>query len=247
MPLHESEAIILQSYALGEADRIVSFFSRGAGRLRGVAKGARRPKSRFGSTLERLSHIRIWYFERETRDLVRINQSELIESFMDAFRDYDAGVAFALFSEISEMVLPEREPLDAPFRLLLLVSKAIKQSIKPAVPLAYFCLWTLKLAGWLPSLDTCGICGRSMVEEAGYVAPSLDGIACAKCKPAGARMMPKETIALARRMLNEKLDQLMKEKLPGLAVHELTSHLLDWIEWHGEKRLKARELWEPKN
>ena len=54
---------------------------------------------------------------------MRINQSELIESFMDAHRDYDAGVAFALFSEISEMVLPEREPLDAPFRLLLLVAQ----------------------------------------------------------------------------------------------------------------------------
>ena len=115
MPVHESEAIILQSYPLGEADRIVSFFSRGAGRLRGVAKGARRTKSRFGSTLERLSHIRIWYYERETRDLVRINQSELIESFMVAHADYDTSVAFSLFSEISEMVLPEREPLDAPF------------------------------------------------------------------------------------------------------------------------------------
>ena len=70
MPLHESEAIILQSYALGEADRIVSFLSRNSGRMRGVAKAAKRTKSKFGSTLERLSYIRIWYFERERRDLV---------------------------------------------------------------------------------------------------------------------------------------------------------------------------------
>ncbi len=247
MPLHESEAIILQSYALGEADRIVSFLSRGAGRLRGVAKGARRPKSRFGSTLERLSHIRIWYFERETRDLVRINQSELIESFMDTFRDYDAGVAFALFSEISEMVLPEHEPLDAPFRLLLLAARAIKQSGKPQIPLAYFCLWTLKLAGWLPSLDQCAMCGRILANEPAYVAQSLEGLACAKCKPAASRMLPKEALALARRMLTEKLEQLLKDDLPGLRVHELTAQLLDWIERHGEKHLKSRELWEPKN
>ena len=60
-------------------------------------------------------------------------------------------------------------------------------------------------------------------------------------------MMPKETLGLARRMLSEKLHQLMQENLPPLAVRELTSHLLDWIEWHGEKRLKSRELWEPKN
>jgi DNA repair protein RecO (recombination protein O) len=247
MPLQESEAIILQSYPLGEADRIVSFLSRNAGRMRGVAKGARRTKSRFGSTLERLTHIRIWYYERETRDLVRINQSELIESFMETFRDYDAGVAFALFSEISEMVLPEHEPLDAPFRLLLLAARAIKQSGKPQIPLAYFCLWTLKLAGWLPSLDQCAICSRITIHESTYVARSLEGIACAKCKPAGARLMLKETLALARRMLTEKLEQLLKDDVSGLRVHELTAQLLDWIEWHGEKRLKSRELWESKN
>ena len=86
MPLHESEAIVLRSYPLGEADRLVSFLSRAMGRVRGVAAGARRTKSRFGSTLERLSHIRIWFFEKETRDLVRISQCEMIESFLDAFR-----------------------------------------------------------------------------------------------------------------------------------------------------------------
>ena len=85
MPLHESEAIILRSYPLAEADRLVSFLSRSMGRVRGVAAGARRPKSRFGSTLERLSYVSIWYYERETRDLVRINQCEIIESFLERF------------------------------------------------------------------------------------------------------------------------------------------------------------------
>ena len=98
MPLHESEAIVLQSYTLGEADRLVSFLSRTMGRVRGVAAGARKPKSRFGSTLERLSHIRIWFFERETRDLVRITQCEMIESFFDALSDYASSVALALFA-----------------------------------------------------------------------------------------------------------------------------------------------------
>src|SRR5208282_3683165 len=97
MPLHESEAIVLQSYSLGEADRLVSFLSRAMGRVRGVAAGARRPKSRFGSTLEPLSHIRIWFFERETRELVRVNQCEMIESFLDAFGEYTSSVALALF------------------------------------------------------------------------------------------------------------------------------------------------------
>src|SRR5271169_7175210 len=96
MPVRESEAIVLRSFPLGEADRLVSFLSRTEGRLRGVARGARRTKNQFGSTLEILSHVRIWFYERETRDLVRISQCELIESFMGAFSDYASGVTLSL-------------------------------------------------------------------------------------------------------------------------------------------------------
>ncbi len=127
MPLHESEAIILRSYPLAEADRLISFLSRTMGRVRGVAAGARRTKSRFGSTLQSLSHVRIWYYEKETRDLVRINQCEMIESFLDAFGDYASSVALALFSEITEAVLPEKEAADANFRLLLLSAQTVKK------------------------------------------------------------------------------------------------------------------------
>src|ERR1700749_3501005 len=160
MPVHESEAIILQSYPLGEADRLVSFFSRTMGRVRGVAAGARRTKSRFGSTLERLSHVRIWFFERPSRELVRINQCELIESFLDAFRDYASGVALAIFSEVTEAVLPGHEASDPNFRLLLLSAQAVKKSGKPELAMAYFTLWTVRLGGWVPPLDALVRCGR---------------------------------------------------------------------------------------
>src|ERR1700758_1344727 len=126
MPLKESEAIVLRTYPLGEGDRLVSFLDRQSGRIRGVARGARLPKSRFGSTLELLSYIRIWYFEKETRELVRINQCELIESFLDVQSDYQSGIALALVSEITEAVLGEREPAAAQFRLVLLTSRAIR-------------------------------------------------------------------------------------------------------------------------
>ncbi len=188
------------SYPLGEADRLVSFLSRAMGRVRGVASGSRRPKSRFGSTLERLSHIRIWFFERETRDLVRISQCELIESFLDAFGDYPSSIVLALFSEITEAVLPEREANDANFRLLLLSAQTVKHSRKPELPLAYFALWTVKLGGWLPSLDRCGRCGRELAAgEAAYSSPSASAIVCGQCrKPGCARFLPRRFRSGAR-------------------------------------------------
>ena len=245
MPLHESEAIVLHTFPLGEADRIVSFFSRSTGRLRGVAAGSRRPKSRFGSTLERLSHIRVWYFERETRDLVRINQSELIESFLVAFSNYEAGVALGLFSEITEAVLPEKEPSDPNFRLLLLAAQAVKRTGKPEIPMAYFALWTVKLGGWLPSLDACARCGKKLVSaEAAYFSRNVSALVCGKCRTPGARVISSGALAAAHQMLAERLDTPGVQAIPPRAARELADIMLDVIEHQIDRKLASRELLE---
>jgi DNA repair protein RecO (recombination protein O) len=252
MPVHESEAIVLQSYQLGEADRLVSFFSRTMGRIRGVASGARKSKSRFGSTLERLSHIRIWFYEKETRELVRISQCDMIESFLDAFGDYDSSIALALFSEITEAVLPDREPSDANFRLLLLAAQAVKRTRKSELPLAYFSLWTVKLGGWLPRLDACSACGGVLGSaEQAFVGRGASAVVCSKCRKAGMRVLSPLAIAAGRKMLVEKLERVEEEyKADPVAPRvsrELTDAMLDIIEYQIDRKLKARELLEPQS
>src|SRR5258706_16472732 len=120
MPARETEAIILKTFPLGEADRLVSFLGRASGRLRGVAGGARRVKNRYGSTLEVLSHVQIWYVEKETRELVRIQQCELLESFHKAQSNYELSTGLAVISEASGRVLPEHGGAEPMFRLFLL-------------------------------------------------------------------------------------------------------------------------------
>jgi DNA repair protein RecO (recombination protein O) len=245
MPVHESEAIILQSYPLGEADRLVSFLSRSMGRVRGVASGARRTKSRFGSTLERLSHVHIWFYEKQNRELVRINQCDLVESFLDAFRDYGSGVALAILSEVTETVLPDHEPSDANFRLLLLVAQSIKKTGKPELPLAYFVLWTVKLGGWLPTLDACARCGRKLdPQEAAYFSPSASAISCSKCRRAGMRTLSPAVLAAARKMVGERLDKLNEEMIRPRAARDLSDVMLDVIEHQIDRKLTSRELLE---
>ena len=247
MPLHESEAIILQRYALGESDRLISFLSRTMGKMRGVAAGARKPKSRFGSTLERLSYIRIWFFERETRELVRISQCEMIESFLDAFGDYPSSVALALFSEITEVVLPDREPSDANFRLLLLAAQTVKRTGKPELPLAYFALWTVKLGGWLPLLHRCGRCGSTFDERSpAYLERTSSYMACAKCRRPGMRSISPMALGATKKMLDERLDRLSQaaSTISPSAAREVTDLMLDVIEHQIERKLKARELLE---
>ncbi len=91
MPARVSEAIVLQTYPFKESDLVVSFLTRDAGRLRGVAKRARRPKSGFGSGLERLSQVKMLYFQRETRELVNLDSCDLIHSQFALAGDYEAS------------------------------------------------------------------------------------------------------------------------------------------------------------
>lgn len=244
MPAKESEAIILRTYPLGEGDRLVSFLSRSNGRIRGVASGARRTKSRFGSTLEMMSYVRIWFFERETRELVRINQCELLETFLGAQRDYNLSVGLALASEVTELVLPEREASDAAFRLLLVTARAIEQTASITLPLAYFSLWTVRLGGWLPPLDRCSRCGRELKNDDAYRSPFEHGLACRDCRSAGALPFAVEARRLAQRMLTEKLERLVEEKIAVAPALELNNFMLDLIELHSEKKLTTRRMME---
>jgi DNA repair protein RecO (recombination protein O) len=244
MPVKESEAIVLRSYPLGEGDRLVSFLDRQAGRVRGVARGARLPKSRFGSTLELLSYIRIWYFERENRDLVRINQSELIETFLDVQSDYPAGVCLALVSEVTEAVLGEREAADAQFRLVLLTARAIrKHGASPAV-LAYFCLWTARLGGWLGPLNRCARCSRSVEDESLYALPGFAELFCANCRELRMKEISKGALSIGRQVLSGALDRLFEIKPSASASKEILSFALDILEEHIENKLLSRKMLE---
>jgi len=155
MPARASEALVLRTYPFQEADLIVSFLARDAGKLRGVARRARRPKSRFGAGLERLSHVKMAYFQRETRELVNLDSCELIWSPFSLAPDYTTGVALDYMAEVSEQLLPPGEPNERFFRLLLAVLEYLRDTQGRGVwkAVGYFSLWSLKLAGLLPQLQ----------------------------------------------------------------------------------------------
>lgn len=242
MPARETEAIILRSYPLGEADRLVSFLSRSSGKMRGVAAGARRLKNRFGATLEMLSYVRLWYAERETRELVRIQQCELIESFLEAQEDYRLSVGLALVSEATEAVLPDREASDAVFRLALATARTIASEKRIDLPLAYFAFWMVRLGGWLPPLDRCTRCGRIFGAQASFHASFHAGLLCDACRQPGMKALGAEGRALAERFAVERLEVLKGGKSANGRLAELRDAMLDLIEHHVEKPLNTRKM-----
>jgi DNA repair protein RecO (recombination protein O) len=152
MPARESESLVLRTYPYREADLIVSFLTRDQGKLRGVARRARRPKSAFGSGLERLSHVRMAYFQREGGELVNLNGCELIDSPFALQADYATGVALDFLSEATEQLLPAQEPSEKFFRLLRAVLDYLRAGGEMWAAVVYFSVWAVRLAGVLPEM-----------------------------------------------------------------------------------------------
>jgi DNA repair protein RecO (recombination protein O) len=244
MPARDTEAIILKTFPLGEADRLVSFLGRSSGRIRGVASGARRLKNRYGSTLEVLSHVQLWYVERETRDLVRIQQCELLESFNRAQSDYSLSTGLAMVSEIAEHVLPEQEVAEPMFRLLLLVAREVERRGSWELAVAYFAFWTVRLGGWLPSFDRCATCGTPFGERPAFHSQQGAGLLCGNCRHPGMRTINQRGRELAEVFGRKKLDQIEVEDGGIKSVTELREAALSWIEFHTERRLNTRDFLE---
>jgi DNA repair protein RecO (recombination protein O) len=150
MPLYSADALILRTYKLGEADRIVVFLTRDRGKKRGVAKGARRQKSNFVGALEPLTHARVAYFEKERRELVNLNYSEASRSALSSGTIEGLGCA-TYFAELIDEWAAESHEDERLYRLGVSMVEAIASGV-PSEPLTrYFEYWLLSLQGVYPA------------------------------------------------------------------------------------------------
>ena len=150
MPLYSADALILRTYKLGEADRIVVFLTRDRGKKRGVAKGARRQKSNFVGALEPLTQARVAYFEKERRELVSLNYSEPARSALSSGTIEALGCA-TYFAELIDEWAADADADERLYRLGASMVDALAQGV-PAEPLArYFEYWLLSLQGVYPT------------------------------------------------------------------------------------------------
>jgi DNA repair protein RecO (recombination protein O) len=244
MPLRETEAIVLRTYRLGEADKIISLFSRQFGRIRAAATGAQRPKSRYGGLLEPLTYIRIWLFERENRDLFRVNSAELLESFFGMQSDYRVQLAAQFMSEAAERLLPEREVNERAFRLYLAVLRGLKASGEIDRPLAYFDYWLLRLGGFLPPLAECAVCGKPLAGgETIYYGQNTSGFVCTNCKRVDSRgRISSETLALLELIGKSPLERWLASENSTALAGELRKPLEAWVELSAERKLLTLEM-----
>jgi DNA repair protein RecO (recombination protein O) len=239
MPIREAEAIVLRHYALAEADRIIVLLTREFGKIRAVAKGIKKTRSRLAGVLEPLNHVRLEFYAREGRDLSYIRQCDIVHSYLGRNPSLEGVCVFTYFAEIAQEFVQDDQPNEVMFRLLLAVLAAGDISgVNPAL-VRYFELWALKLAGFLPNYDYCSTCG-SCVKESGFYARVETGeVRCARCaRGAGLLLRPESADALRR--VSELPPQVFAaQPLPVRSSRELERLTQALLELHLEKRLKS--------
>ncbi len=248
MPLFTTEALILRTYKLGEADRIVVFLTADRGKKRGVAKGARRTRSRFGAALEPLTHAGVTYFEKERRELVGLNYAEAIRSAWPA-ATLEALGHIEYFAELIDEWAPEADPNPRLFRLGASLVDALAAGI-PVDPLArYFEYWLLRLQGVYPAHVHCRVCGTVLDggdPPGACLQPGQHGFTCLRCAcvPGGvpAASLSRDALAFLDRAGRTGPERVAEVPVPVKAMRELETVHRVLIAWHLEREPKSARV-----
>ncbi len=256
MALKESEAIVLRTYPLRESDLLVTLFTRLEGKVKGVARAAKKSKRRFGGALEPLTYVRAFYDDRERQELARLDSCEVIESPMAREVTYSRSVALAHVAELLDELMPDREASDAVFRLSLAVIEALRGNAL-WMPLTYFELWMTRLMGFLPELTECIVCGRVFQEDRNrgdrnadrngsraFWHVLADGLTCLDDKRIASSELSPEARAVAAQMLRSRVSEFAGIDWPKALCADLRKFLIQILERHIEKKLVTAGMLE---
>jgi DNA repair protein RecO (recombination protein O) len=236
-----TEAISLRSYPYRESDRIVVFFTRADGKVRGIARGARLLKSRFGSALEPMSYIRLIYFEKENQELAFINSCDLLESHSAHRNTLEGSYYCAYFSELLSEISQEGEANDKLFRLLLEVLR-LSPPLAWRVRARYLEVWLLRLEGVFPSLQRCDGCGRALGEESVHIASGGQSALCRSCSSPGDFVLGLEERELVLDIFARRISAIDWARWSGQALKNLGALNSKLLQYHLGKLLKSNRF-----
>ena len=236
MPLKQSEAIVLRTYPLHEADLLVTLFTRLEGKVKGVAKAAKKSRRRFAGALEPLTSVRVLWEDREGRELARIDSCEVLASPLSSPVDYPRIVALGHVAEMLDEMLPEREANDAIYRLAISVLAKLNSNAI-WMPVTYFQLWMVRLMGFLPELGACIVCGRGLDGQRAWFHALADGLMCAEHKRLASSEMTADSRALAACMFRSPVEKLGGEPWPRARGADLRKFLLQILSRHLDRKL----------
>jgi DNA repair protein RecO (recombination protein O) len=213
------------------------------GKVRGVARSAKKSKRRFGGALEPLTYVRAFYDVRERQELARLDSCEVLESPMASEVSYARAVALGHIAELLDELLPDHEANDAIFRLTLSVLHVLNGP-EIWMPITYFDLWLTRLVGFLPELTECTVCGRSLNGSRAYYHALADGLMCPDDKRLASSEISGDSRALAAQMFRAPVDSFAAPPWPKTQGADLRKFLIQILQRHLEKKLVTAAMLE---
>jgi DNA repair protein RecO (recombination protein O) len=243
MPLHTTEAYVLRTYSLAEADKICVFLTKDSGKVRGVAHGARKMKSRFGSSLEPFTEVAVTYFYKETRELVSISNCDIVRSsFYIAARDVETASALAYLAELVSEFLPDHEPNEKLYRLVTAALEAVGEGKDLGLVLRYFESWLLKLTGFFPDLSQCNAC-QDRIGQNNSVFLTPQGVPrCHNCSAGRGEVVDSEMRKLIDEMFHLHPRQFAESKVSAKRLTRIGEINYQIIRHALERDLRSRSL-----
>jgi DNA repair protein RecO (recombination protein O) len=245
MSVLTSEAVVLRTWPVQEADLIVSFFTRDYGKVKGLAKSALKSRKRFGGALEPMTVARAWFAERPRQELVRLDQLEILRSPLSAPVDHARMAVLSFYAEVLDEALPEHDPQETVFRLLLAVleqtTPAQSETVQPWMALTYFSLWMTRLMGLLPDISHCTVCREPLIAGETSFNALADGLFCQAHRSGNASALSADSWQLAQRMLRAPTTAFAGEPWPRRRGQDLRRFTLQALERHLERKLRSAE------
>ncbi|MEU2350009.1 DNA repair protein RecO [Modestobacter sp. NPDC049651] len=237
--LYRDEGVVLRTQKLGEADRIVTVLTRRTGKVRAVAKGVRRTKSKFGARLEPFSHVDLQLYTGRSLDIV--SQAESLRNYGPAivgdYRAYTAGTA--VLETADRLTVEEKEPSLRMFLLVIGALRTLSEGVKPApLVLDAFLLRAMSVAGWEPALGDCARCGE--VGPHRHFSVPAGGTVCPDCRPTGSAMPSRVTIELLEALLSGDWERA--EASQAKDRREGSGLVAALLQWHLERGLRSLPL-----
>jgi DNA repair protein RecO (recombination protein O) len=239
--IYRDDGVVLRTQKLGEADRIVTVLARRTGRIRAVAKGVRRTKSRFGARVEPFTHVDLMLYTGRSLDV--ITQAEVIRPYGSPLAaDYPRYTAGAAMLETAERFTPvDKEPALRQFLLLIGGLRALGEGEHdPRLVLDAYLLRSLAVAGYAPALEECARCGTPGAVKAFAIAAG--GMVCSSCRPPGAASPGAATVALMISLLRGDWDRAeLSERRHQVECSGLVAAYLQWHLEHSIRSLRHVE------
>ena len=238
MGLYRDEGVVVRTIKLGETDRIVTLFARHTGKVRAVAKGVRKPGSRFGARLEPTSLVAFQCYRGRELDVV--TQVETIAAHRPLREHYGCLTHAVSMLEVVDQVAPEREPNPALYQMLVGALRTLAERPSPIVSTAFF--WkVLSLEGFQPLLEACARCAD---ETGPFVAFDLDegGVLCDACSRTSGRRVDPAALAVIGAVVGGHLRDVLADPPPPAVLAEVERLAVWAVEYHCERRLRSAAL-----